>query len=91
MDVSCPRSLDFVHGGLHMQVTHHLFPRLPRHNLREARDRFVKPFCAEWGLQYDEMTFVPGNYKVLSRLHEVSNQVHLLMCVAQAQAKGELH
>lgn len=91
MDVSCPKYLDFFHGGLHMQVAHHLFPRLPRHNLRECRDRFVVPFCEEWGLHYDEMTFVPGNRKVLSRLLEVANQVHVLARVADAQAKGELH
>lgn len=91
MDVSCPKYLDFFHGGLHMQVAHHLFPRLPRHNLRECRDRFVVPFCEEWGLHYDEMTFVPGNRKVLSRLLEVANQVRVLACVADAQAKGELH
>lgn len=30
MDVSCPEYLDFVHGGLHMQVVHHVrrFPPL---------------------------------------------------------------
>ena len=90
MDVQCPPSLDFVHGGLHMQVAHHLFPRLPRHNLREARDRYVVPFCAEHGLVYDEMRFVPGNGKVVARLQEVANQVRVLCCVASAQAQGEL-
>ncbi|WFD31561.1 sphingolipid 8-(E)-desaturase [Malassezia sp. CBS 17886] len=90
MDVQCPSYMDFVHGGLHMQVTHHLFPRLPRHNLREARDRYVVPFCKEWGLIYEEMQFVPGNGKVLRRLQEVSDQVRFLFCVADAQARGKL-
>ncbi|KAJ8462210.1 hypothetical protein ONZ45_g18020 [Pleurotus djamor] len=35
-DVICHPSVSFIHGGLHLQVTHHLFPRLPRHNLRKA-------------------------------------------------------
>lgn len=91
MDVQCPTYLDFVHGGLHMQVTHHLFPRMPRHNLREARDRFVVPFCREHNLAYEEYGFGRGNGKVLSRLKEVSDQVQLLLRVAEAQAKGELH
>lgn len=90
MDVQCPPSLDFLHGGLHMQVAHHLFPRLPRHNLREARDRYVVPFCAAHGLVYDEMCFVPGNGKVVARLQDIANQVRVLCCVAQAQAQGEL-
>ncbi|PWN52749.1 hypothetical protein IE53DRAFT_384805 [Violaceomyces palustris] len=91
MDVKCDPNLDFVHGGLHMQVTHHLFPRLPRHNLREARDRYVKPFAQKWGLSYDEYGFVSGNGKVLDTLSQVAGQVELLVKVARAQAKGELH
>ena len=37
MNVDCPRFMDWFHGGLQFQIEHHLFPRLPRHNLREAR------------------------------------------------------
>ena len=73
-----------------MQVAHHLFPRLPRHNLREARDKFVEPFCNSQGLTYEEMRFVPGNNKVVARLQEIAYQVHVLCCVAQAQAQGTL-
>ena len=90
MDVACPKYLDFFHGGLHMQVAHHLFPRLPRHNLRETRDRFVVPFCEEQGLVYDEMNFISGNGKVVSRLEEIATQVRVLCCVARAQAEGKL-
>jgi len=91
MDVQCPPYLDFLHGGLHMQVSHHLFPRVPRHNLREARDRFVKPFAEKWGLQYEEYRFAAGNRKVLKVLQSVASQVDLLAKVAKAQARGELH
>ncbi|KAE8268644.1 hypothetical protein A4X09_0g3709 [Tilletia walkeri] len=49
MDVLCPPWLDFLHGGLHMQVTHHLFPRIPRHNLRAVRDKYVRAFADSWG------------------------------------------
>uniref|UniRef100_A0A7S3FDG1 Fatty acid desaturase domain-containing protein n=1 Tax=Haptolina ericina TaxID=156174 RepID=A0A7S3FDG1_9EUKA len=38
MNVKTPPVLDWVHIGLQFQVEHHLFPRLPRHNLRVARD-----------------------------------------------------
>ena len=38
MNVDTPAWLDFVHIGLQFQIEHHLFPRLPRHNLRLARD-----------------------------------------------------
>ena len=73
-----------------MQVVDHLFPRLLRHKLRETRDRFVEPFCKEHGLVYDEMNFISGNGKVVSRLEEIATQVRVLCCVAQAQAEGKL-
>merc|ERR1719231_1432928 len=38
MNVATPPWLDWVHIGLQFQIEHHLFPRLPRHNLRIARD-----------------------------------------------------
>ncbi|KDN39838.1 fatty acid/sphingolipid desaturase [Tilletiaria anomala UBC 951] len=91
MDVQCPTYLDFLHGGLHMQVSHHLFPRLPRHNLREARDRFVKPFAHKWGIEYEEYAFANGNGRVLKVLQQVAEQVDLLAKVARAQAKCKLH
>jgi len=91
MDVLCPPFLDFIHGGLQFQVTHHLFPRLPRHNLRECRDRFVRPFAEKWGLDYVEYGFAEGNGKVLNTLKGVAAQVRVLVEVAEAARKGELH
>ena len=38
MNVATDPLLDWTHIGLQFQVEHHLFPRLPRHNLRIARE-----------------------------------------------------
>ena len=38
LNIDCPTWMDWFHGGLQFQVEHHLWPRLPRHNLRAARD-----------------------------------------------------
>ena len=38
MNVDTHPWLDWTHIGLQFQVEHHLFPRLPRHNLRIARE-----------------------------------------------------
>jgi delta8-fatty-acid desaturase len=89
MDVACHPLLDFLHGGLNFQVTHHLFPRMPRHNLRRALP-FVKRYCEEQGIEYESYAFVKGNRKVLGVLSDVANQVGVLAKVATAQAKGEL-
>ena len=37
MNVKTHPLLDWVHIGLQFQIEHHLFPRLPRQNLRKAR------------------------------------------------------
>ncbi|PNY28455.1 Delta(8)-fatty-acid desaturase [Tolypocladium capitatum] len=89
MDVDCPAWLDFIHGGLQFQAIHHLFPRLPRHNLRRVQG-MVKEFCRETSIPYSILGFVDGNKKVLSRLDEVSDQVKILVsCQNYMAATGE--
>jgi len=85
-DVICDDSIAFIHGGLHLQVTHHLFPRLPRHNLRRA-SHLVKAFAKEQGLTYAEFGFVDGNGQVLGVLKGVADQVRLVGKVASAEVK----
>ena len=85
-DVICSPSVAFIHGGLHLQVTHHLFPRLPRHNLKRA-SILVKEFAQEQGLVYAEFGFVDGNAEVMGVLKGVADQVKLLSKVANVEAK----
>ena len=44
---------DVVLGGLNYQIEHHLFPSMPRPNLRRCRP-LVRKFCRERGLPYCE-------------------------------------
>ena len=77
MDVDCPEWLDFFHGGLQFQAIHHLYPRMPRHNLRKAQE-LVRAFCRDVGIPYTLYGFARGNQKVIGRLSEVSRQVQYL-------------
>lgn len=77
MDIDCPPWLDFVHGGLQFQVIHHLFPRMPRHNLRKAQ-KIVQEFCDDVGIPYALYGFADGNKQVIGRLSEVSRQAAIL-------------
>ncbi|GLB36087.1 putative fatty acid desaturase [Lyophyllum shimeji] len=85
-DVICDESIGFIHGGLHLQVTHHLFPRLPRHNLKRA-SLLVKEFAQEQGLTYAEFGFIDGNAEVIGVLRGVAEQVKLMGKVANVEAK----
>lgn len=77
MDVDCPEWLDWIHGGLQFQVIHHLFPRVPRHNLRKTQ-KLVQDFCNEVGIPYALYGFTGGNKRVIGRLSEVSRQAAIL-------------
>ncbi|OJD15767.1 hypothetical protein AJ78_04024 [Emergomyces pasteurianus Ep9510] len=77
MDVDCPEWLDFFHGGLQFQAIHHLYPTIPRHNLRKTQ-RFVQEFCKDVGIPYAVFTFLSGNKKVIQKLGDVAMQARIL-------------
>jgi delta8-fatty-acid desaturase len=89
MDVICPQWLDWVHGGLQFQAIHHLFPRVPRHNLRSLQP-MVQQFCKETGIKYNQYGFKEGNGVVLGRLQDISNQLAMLgKCQDHMATTGE--
>ncbi|KAJ5555210.1 hypothetical protein N7535_007650 [Penicillium sp. DV-2018c] len=90
MDVDCPTWLDFFHGGLQFQAIHHLYPRIPRHNLRQTQ-KFVLEFCRDTGIPYAIFTFYDGNKEVISRLGEVAKQVRLMEECRKSIAEGGHH
>ncbi|KAL4980402.1 fatty acid desaturase-domain-containing protein [Aspergillus desertorum] len=77
MDVDCPAWLDFFHGGLQFQAIHHLYPRIPRHNLRRTQ-KLVLEFCRDTGIPYALFTFTDGNKEVIGRLGDIAKQVRIL-------------
>jgi len=89
MDVDCPAWMDFVHGGLQFQAVHHLFPSVPRHNLRKLQG-LVREFCEETKIKYSLVGFVKGNAKVLDRLSDVAEQMRLMVeCQKYMATTGE--
>ncbi|KAJ9138544.1 Fatty acid/sphingolipid desaturase [Coniochaeta hoffmannii] len=88
MDVDCPQWLDFFHGGLQFQAIHHLYPRIPRHNLRRTQ-KLVQEFCDDVGIPYALYGFVGGNKEVIGRLAQVSRQAAILAKCQRSLAVGE--
>jgi fatty acid desaturase len=64
--------IDAVLGGLTYQIEHHLFPSMPRANLRHAQP-VVRQFCRERGISYAETSVIASYSAALSRLHEVGS------------------
>ena len=62
--------VDFVLGGLNYQVEHHLFPSMPRPNLRHSQ-ALIQQFCAQHGLPYCRAGLVESYVTALRHLHHV--------------------
>jgi len=59
------RFVDLAMGGLNYQIEHHLFPSMPRDNLRHARS-VVRAYCLEKDIPYTETSLV-GSYAIVIR------------------------
>ena len=64
------RLTDFALGGLNYQIEHHLFPSMPRPNLRRAQP-IVRAFCLQHGVTYCETTLWRSYAQAIGHLHEV--------------------
>ena len=64
--------VDWLCGGLQYQVDHHLFPMMPRHNLKRTHD-LIESFCKEWEVEYHEADIYDGTIEVLQHLSKVSD------------------
>eukprot|EP00539_Tryblionella_compressa_P000751 CAMPEP_0178744054 /NCGR_PEP_ID=MMETSP0744-20121128/6540_1 /TAXON_ID=913974 /ORGANISM="Nitzschia punctata, Strain CCMP561" /LENGTH=501 /DNA_ID=CAMNT_0020397111 /DNA_START=325 /DNA_END=1830 /DNA_ORIENTATION=+ len=71
MDIDCPKYMDWFHGGIQFQVVHHIWPRLPRRNLRTAKGMLMA-FCEGHGLEYHQASFLQANAMVIGKLKETS-------------------
>ncbi len=59
-------------GGLDYQIEHHLFPTMPRPNLGRAQP-YVRAFCLEHGLPYQEDTVVSSYRQALRHLRSIGS------------------
>ena len=62
---------DFWYGGLNLQIEHHLFPSMPRNNLREAH-YIVKAVCEKYSIPYHETNVFESQKEILQFLHRES-------------------
>jgi fatty acid desaturase len=75
-NVTGSRPVDFVLGGLNYQIEHHLFPNMPRPNLRHAQP-LIRTFCQQHGLDYTEATLFGSYVQAIRHLHAVGAPLRL--------------
>jgi fatty acid desaturase len=76
------RLVDLLLGGLNYQIEHHLFPNMPRPNLRRAQP-LVRAFLSQHDLPYTETSMFGSYAEALRHLHSVGAQLR------PAQAAGD--
>ena len=64
--------VDAALGGLNYQIEHHLFPSMPRPNLRRAQP-VVRAFCVSRGVSYTEASPFASYAAGLRHLHRVGS------------------
>ncbi len=62
--------VDAAMGGLNYQIEHHLFPSMPRPNLKRAQP-IVRAYCADLELPYAELSLVASYAVVVDYLNHV--------------------
>jgi fatty acid desaturase len=70
-NVTGGRWVEVLLGGLNYQIEHHLFPNMPRPNLRRAQV-LVRAFCVRRGIPYSQCGPLRSYADVLRDLHRVS-------------------
>jgi fatty acid desaturase len=75
------RLVDVVLGGLNYQIEHHLFPNLPRPNLRRAQP-LIRAFCQQQGLPYTEASLFGSYTEALRHLHAVGAPLRAAVAAA---------
>jgi fatty acid desaturase len=68
-NISGGRLTTFMLGGLNYQIEHHLFPSMPRPNLRRVQG-LVRDFCAATDLGYSEESFVESFRQIIKYLSD---------------------
>ncbi len=61
---------DLALGGLNYQIEHHLFPSMPRPNLRRSQP-LIRDFCQQRGLSYAQASLAGSYVQALRHLHAV--------------------
>ena len=64
------RLVDTALGALNYQIEHHLFPNMPRPNLRRSQP-MIREFCREHGLPYVQTGLLDSYAQTLRHLHAV--------------------
>ena len=71
INLKCSRWFDWWFGGLHFHIEHHVFPRMPRYNLRLI-SKDIKALMKDHGVFYDYQYLWNIVYNIYYHLKKVA-------------------
>jgi fatty acid desaturase len=80
-NVAGSRPVDWLLGGLNYQIEHHLFPTMPRPNLRRAQP-LIRAFCQHHDLPYAEASLLGSYAQALRHLHTIGAPLRTTVAAA---------
>jgi fatty acid desaturase len=78
--------VDQLFGGLNYQIEHHLFPNMPRGNLRRAQ-AVVRDYCAQHRIPYTETGMVASYSIALRYLHSLGEPLRAAQRASRRAAR----
>jgi fatty acid desaturase len=75
---------DFALGGLNYQIEHHLFPSMPRPNLRHSQ-ALIETFCRQHEVSYCQSSLVGSYVQAVRHLNAVGRAITPAAAMAAAQ------
>lgn len=73
-NIECTKYENWFHGGLEYQIEHHLFPKLPRHNLHLVKP-FIIELCKKHDIKYESVSFFTALKKSLNNFKDISCKI----------------
>lgn len=74
MDITCPRFLDWFHGGLHIHSIHHMFPRMCRCHYRDVYDDIIA-MCDDHGVVLDRFPWIEAIGRCVTHFGTIKEKV----------------
>jgi fatty acid desaturase len=73
MDITCPRYMDWFHGGLHIHSIHHMFPRVCRCHYRDVYDDVIA-MCDEHNVELDRFPWIEAIGRCITRFGTIKEK-----------------
>ncbi len=85
-NVRVPALAGFVFGGLNYQIEHHVFPHMPRNNLRKVQP-IIREYCKQQNIPYHEAGVIKSYWEIFSYMKYIGSYARKGVAASVAQSE----